>query len=352
MDLDLRKDFKSLSKHVQDRVRDWPVYVNSGPGADEDPIALITFGFQMDQSGWAALVFDTRRKAAFDGTWQSWIEPNAVELRQWEQAFRGAHQKPGKVSITLQDGSQASLDAEDPTADLANCFGNLLRDVLIAARDAGVLKGLPVTKDCQIGVEDHDGQFGWIGYFDGRIVEEDENDPKVIMRRVLEKVGKLSPDKQIDYWFEQLEQLAAGKPCDVSKLIRVEEFVLDNLGKFGKAVVLRMLEYVSRWASKSEWKGEGKNIKEMPHQGVVLSVLWKAEKIGIKKNAAAEDMLCEIVRKSAKANARRTLWGAFPWHAARALHNQFKGYPEAKTNSRTNKLVNAEKFMTPGGTDS
>ena len=86
MKLDLRKDRKSLLKYIKDRIRDYPVYENLGPGEDEDPIAQITLGYQFDQAGWAALVFDTRADAAVDGVWQNYIEENDHELPHWYQA--------------------------------------------------------------------------------------------------------------------------------------------------------------------------------------------------------------------------------------------------------------------------
>ena len=69
MKLDLRKDQKTIAKHIAERVRDYPMYVNNGPGEDEDPISLITLGFAFDQSGWIAqhreqYLKDSRRVSA------------------------------------------------------------------------------------------------------------------------------------------------------------------------------------------------------------------------------------------------------------------------------------------------
>ena len=67
MRIDLKKDFERVVEHIAKRCKDYPVYVNAGPGEDEDAIRLITLGFQFDQAGWIALIFDTRPTAEFDG---------------------------------------------------------------------------------------------------------------------------------------------------------------------------------------------------------------------------------------------------------------------------------------------
>ena len=85
--LNLRKSAKQIRSHILERIRDYPVYINAGPGEDEDDISLITIGFQFDQDGWLALVFDTRSEAGFDGTWNSYIEENALPFEDWFAAF-------------------------------------------------------------------------------------------------------------------------------------------------------------------------------------------------------------------------------------------------------------------------
>jgi hypothetical protein len=80
MQLDLSKASKILRKHIAERVREYPKYINEGPGKDDAPITQITIGYAFDQAGWVALVIDTRPKAEMDGVWNSFIEPNAIEF--------------------------------------------------------------------------------------------------------------------------------------------------------------------------------------------------------------------------------------------------------------------------------
>src|SRR5687767_6127143 len=113
MKVDLRKDYKAVSKHLHQRVRDYPKHINLGPGEDEDPISNITLGYQFDQAGWVALVFDTRPKAGQDGEdgeWQAYIQETAQDFHHWfevidpfmEASIDGADCEP--LTIILQDG--------------------------------------------------------------------------------------------------------------------------------------------------------------------------------------------------------------------------------------------------------
>lgn len=51
MELDLRKDYQTLKEHLLQRIRDYFKSPNEGPGEENDPIGLITFGYQFDQAG-------------------------------------------------------------------------------------------------------------------------------------------------------------------------------------------------------------------------------------------------------------------------------------------------------------
>lgn len=48
MQIDLVRDGRAIWKYIGQRIRNYPIYVNEGPGEDEDPIALITLGFQLN----------------------------------------------------------------------------------------------------------------------------------------------------------------------------------------------------------------------------------------------------------------------------------------------------------------
>src|SRR5690349_13546551 len=106
MQLDLRKTSRILRSHLAQRVRDYPKYINEGPGKDDAPIKQITIGYQFDQSGWLAVVFDTRPKAKNDGQWNSFIEPNAIEFDDWHEVFTDLDENGSPIKVTLPDGTK------------------------------------------------------------------------------------------------------------------------------------------------------------------------------------------------------------------------------------------------------
>lgn len=107
--LDLRRHARKIATHVAQRVRDYPRYVNEGPGRDEDSVSQITLGYQFDQAGWLALVFDTRPGASPDGAWSLWIDPNAIELDEWRKAFHDLDENGSPIEVTLPDGSAKTI---------------------------------------------------------------------------------------------------------------------------------------------------------------------------------------------------------------------------------------------------
>jgi hypothetical protein len=52
MKLDLAKEKERIRKYIVRRIRDYPKYVNLGPGNDEDPIQAVYLGFYAAQGGY------------------------------------------------------------------------------------------------------------------------------------------------------------------------------------------------------------------------------------------------------------------------------------------------------------
>jgi hypothetical protein len=59
------------------------------------------------------------------------------------------------------DGSEADLPEG---TELAEPLGEFVRAVLLKARADGVFAGLPKAAGCELGVEHHDGAYGWPEY--------------------------------------------------------------------------------------------------------------------------------------------------------------------------------------------
>lgn len=171
MKLDLRKDFKTVSRHIKQRVRDYPVYENLGPGEDDDPVSLITLGYAFDQSGWIALVFDTRPEAESDGHWNDHIEENEVEFPHWFDAVDPLHEATAfggdaePLKIIAHDGKAHELASYD-VEEIAEYIGRMLWQALVEARASGLFAKLPLADRCLMGVEEHDGYWGWPVYKD------------------------------------------------------------------------------------------------------------------------------------------------------------------------------------------
>ncbi|MEL7496973.1 MAG: hypothetical protein AAFN77_05145 [Planctomycetota bacterium] len=171
MKIDLKADFKTIDDYVKQRVTDYPIYVNNGPGEDDDPISQITLGYQVSQAGWVALVFDTRPNGSPDGVWQSYIEENWLEFPHWLDAVNALFEDAEPIELVLPNGKKRKLGEDE---GLTQPVGQMLKDILIQSRKDKSFKELPIAKKCCMGVEDHDGVFGWPDYEkryrDGRVI--------------------------------------------------------------------------------------------------------------------------------------------------------------------------------------
>lgn len=161
MKINLQADAKKIYAYVKQRVADYPIYVNAGPGEDNDPITHISLGFQVSQAAWVALVFDTRPDGAPDGQWQSYIESNWLKFPNWLKAVNSLYDDGEPIEVTLPNGKKQTLGEDD---DLAEPVGVMLKDILLQARKDKCFNGLPIAKKSCMGVEDHDGAYGWPEY--------------------------------------------------------------------------------------------------------------------------------------------------------------------------------------------
>jgi hypothetical protein len=161
MRLNLKSDLRRVMKYIQQRCRDYPVYLNAWPGKDEDAITLITLGYQYDQAGWVALVFDTRTQAEVDGAWQQYIAQNVEPFEDWTKAF-DAVDDGKKLQLTGADCRTETLTSEEDLDTLGERIGQMCRDALLQCKQQGYFKKLPLSDQARLVVEDHDGGFGWV----------------------------------------------------------------------------------------------------------------------------------------------------------------------------------------------
>lgn len=157
---DLRKDFAEVSAFVAGRVKAFDPSANPGPGKGQR-VSRIDIGFGVYESGWVCLVFDTRRNPEPDGEWNEYIEDAVLERPRWAKACGAV--EAGPLALVLPDGARRGLAAGD-AAGLVAALGDMLRAVLLQARDGGVFAALPKTPRCELGVEEQDGSYGWPAY--------------------------------------------------------------------------------------------------------------------------------------------------------------------------------------------
>ena len=339
MKLDLRKAQKSLMKYIKTRVRDYPVYVNAGPGEDDDPITQITFGYQFDQAGWAALVFDTRTACAVDGTWQNYIEENALELPQWCELYAELCENENTVDVIKPDGSRETLG---PDCDLAEMFGLFLRDLLVSCRDDGVFDKLPRATDCKLTIEEHEVQYGWTDSSGDDGAEELSDDPFAVSDNLKTQTAKSPKPKQITFWIQRLKQIAAETERDPEDY----EFDVDSnvheLAEIGADAVVPMLKLAAELAGKPQYAGDGDHARELYRSLVLEQMIHKVDDLE-SATPEIEKLLRQVVTKSVKVNQGRKVCGSAGFFAAQALFNLFETYPCPELGD-DNSLVDPKPF--------
>ena len=165
MKLNLQSDARKVRKYIKQRIKDYPVYENLGPGEDDDPIALITVGFYAEQGGYMNLVFDTRPKAEVDGEWTLHIanETNTLPFSKWVAVYEAIWD--GKtISITKHDGTTCTLQDSSGDEAVNEVFGEMLLSVMSELRDDGTLAKLPLAPKAFMVVEEFDGRYFWPTY--------------------------------------------------------------------------------------------------------------------------------------------------------------------------------------------
>lgn len=166
MKIDLSKDKEKIRRYVTRRIRNYPIYVNDGPGEDDDPIQAIMLGFYAEQGGYIYLVFDTRPGMNLDGNWTLHIdEPNLLHFPKWCDFYeRACDGKP--VTLVSHDGTEKKLSYsidgdDDPHEELTNCFAEMLQELMHELKDDGTLAKLPLQKDAYFMIEEFNGRYFW-----------------------------------------------------------------------------------------------------------------------------------------------------------------------------------------------
>jgi len=155
--LDLSNDYTDLYDFVAKRAKSFDPTTNPGPGRGQR-VSRIGLGFDASDGGWACLVFDTRQNPKADIRWKESIDETGLRRPRWAKAYTAL--KAGPLALALHDGRKQDLPAGD-TASLVAALGELMRVVLLQARNDGAFAALPKTPRCDLAVEDQAGSFCW-----------------------------------------------------------------------------------------------------------------------------------------------------------------------------------------------
>jgi hypothetical protein len=372
--VDLAKDQQKIRRYILDRIKNYAHQANDGPGDPDAAIRMLTMGYYLDQTGYFALVFDTRPDAENDGEWTSHIEneTNVLGFPAWP-ALVAAWCEGKPAELVLTDGTALQLTQQTHNQEaLVGVFGEMLRDTLLALRDEGALTPLPLADDAFLLIEEFDGNWGWPARgkknrvrlkLDAPADEEEEDDEdgeddqeaeEERKAELTRRIAKLPVEEQIAFWIAQLDRRGRGEPSELDQVFLdtgfrswADDFALDAVKQIGKQAVVPLLERVRELAKLPEWGGDRpkRELEEMPVQNVAIGAIWIARDL---KHATpeVEALLQQIVRSACETNAERKLWGILPYHAARCLHTLFrKRYPEPEWDGNTNRLLTPERFQ-------
>ncbi len=161
--IDLKEDSQRVLEHIVKRIEDFGKGEHTGPGKNTDPVVHITIGFQFDQAGWIAFVLDTRPNGSPDGEWTTWISQNVLEFDHWFSLLDELDEDGTPLHVMFPDGSKQVMK-EYNGQEIAWLIGEMLKNVLLKAKEEGVFSQLYLTKKCTMGVEELCGAYGWPKY--------------------------------------------------------------------------------------------------------------------------------------------------------------------------------------------
>ena len=156
---DLAKDAHEFRDYLRFRIGQYASL------AGAPPVKLLEIGFQFDQGGAIVVHLDCRPHAQTDGTWTLKYSGNTLDRLHWpditDQVFESSVtfiQLHG-ASRTLPDDCSESASLEQ---EIASLLGEMLRDSMIAAIASHELDLLPKAPGFRIGIEELNGNYGWL----------------------------------------------------------------------------------------------------------------------------------------------------------------------------------------------
>jgi hypothetical protein len=161
--IDLRNDAADVQGMLAEAVGKYAAkHKASATAKKHPPVSRIDLVFSLGDSEstpWVHLHFDTKSGSEPDG---DPTHPDFAKLprKGWLPAVQAVCEEE-TISVVKPDGKSRKCD----DAALTETIGKFLVDMLLEARDKGVLAKLPKADRCEMGVEDPTtGEFGWPAY--------------------------------------------------------------------------------------------------------------------------------------------------------------------------------------------
>ena len=106
-------------------------------------VKRIEIGFQVDQVGLIKVFFDCNPNAKPDGSWTQVLDEGYLERSHWPELCE-FHE----YDFIVQE------------------VGEIIKSVLFKVREEGAFEALSKHRDCELGIEEIDGNYGWPIYED------------------------------------------------------------------------------------------------------------------------------------------------------------------------------------------
>lgn len=158
--VNLKTDQRAIQRHILQRVKAYCKKPCPTSGSPDSPITLIMLTFDIEYEGYIDLGFDTRENAISDIRWEERTE-GCLELCHWNEGVQrlGVDELP--LSVTLHDGAKLTLSPDSGEDLFERYIGDMLRDTLIDARDAGTFAKLPLADPCYMLVGGTHSDYAW-----------------------------------------------------------------------------------------------------------------------------------------------------------------------------------------------
>lgn len=159
MDFNLDEERQKIKDYLTQRIKEHE-------GA---PVQLIELGFQFDQAGWFCVFFDESEDAEPDGSWTMKIEENSIQMPLWFEAFDVCEDE---AILFSEDGEEFEVDfstteySASPEELFGNVLGETIRGAFLELKEEGITDKLNKAEDCEFGIEELSGWYGWPEYED------------------------------------------------------------------------------------------------------------------------------------------------------------------------------------------